>query len=397
MKRGFTLVEMMAVIVIIGILSIVTVSLIVNKIKGKSSDIDDVTKKIIYNAANLYLTDTVSEIGENSTFCVPLNDLVNKGYLSDPISNTEDISLSNVVEIKNQNGINSYKIVSANNCVASNVTYVTISKLKNNSNSNCNFSNKQNCKDNKLNKIDSYNNPSSSSYPFALSHAYIGSSPSNLLILGSNCFSIIGVTNNNSLKIIYEGVSNNNKCSELANNNTNLLSKQWYNEDQKISFSNSNISSDLNNLINDSNLDLVTTFGSLSLTSTDKQKLKKAIFYVGDFKGNTLQNLINSERTSTYESYVGLLNSSDFIFASSSSNCSITQTSTQNCNQNNYLTQQNNIWSINTSSDKITSINNGVITSTSSNSALIVRPVLFLKDNIRLTGKGTVDSPYIVQ
>ena len=398
-KRGFTLIEMMAVIVILGIISIVVMPLIINKVKNKQTDVDSATRQLIYNAAALYIKDSTSNINSNSTFCVPLTDLVNIGYLSDPISSKEDIPLSNVVKVIYSNTFNDYEIVESSNCVATNETEITVSDLKNKANSNCNVSNKQNCVNNKLNQIDSYDNPSARNYPYALSYAYMGSTPSNLIILGSNCYSIIGITNDNSLKLIYEGVSSNNKCETLARNNLYTLNSKWFNEESSDNFSLSLIKTSLDEFVNDTNLSSSTSLGNITLTSSDKSKLVKAKFYIGIFNGTSLHDLLINEKESSYEGYVGLVNSSDFIITSSNSNCSKATSSVESyCNTNNFMVSQNNFWTLNnTDGNNAISISSGIVSSTNVTESLLIRPVIYLNNNVRLSGNGTSNFPYIVK
>ena len=103
MKRGFTLIEMMAAsIIFIGIL-LIAIPSIMNQINEKKSDISTSTLDIIYNAAKLYMDDygINKSIDVGSSYCVSLDKLVNDEYLDSPIMDPvsrKEISLTKYVK-----------------------------------------------------------------------------------------------------------------------------------------------------------------------------------------------------------------------------------------------------------------------------------------------------------
>lgn len=97
MKKGFTLIEMMCVIVIVSLLSLVVLPTIINQYSNKKEEISEVTEKIIIDAAELYARET-GETYQNIT----LNDLVEDGKLEKPIKDYKtgkEISLSKKIKI----------------------------------------------------------------------------------------------------------------------------------------------------------------------------------------------------------------------------------------------------------------------------------------------------------
>ena len=63
MKRnGFTLIELLAVVTIISIILLLVVPKIVNQLNNSKSDVNDVTKKLIYSAAEKYIKDNNMKI-----------------------------------------------------------------------------------------------------------------------------------------------------------------------------------------------------------------------------------------------------------------------------------------------------------------------------------------------
>lgn len=87
MKRGFTLVEMIAVIGIIAMIAAVSFPAIINQLGEKKEQISDVTKKIIFDAADLYFSDHQSEYPKVSgeSYCISIDQLVSVGSLQAPI------------------------------------------------------------------------------------------------------------------------------------------------------------------------------------------------------------------------------------------------------------------------------------------------------------------------
>lgn len=82
MKKGFTLVEVMAVILLIGLLSIFAIPAVVNQVSKKSEEVDAVTEKIIYSAAELYMNQNNITVEEGSSYCeITLQLLIDKDYL----------------------------------------------------------------------------------------------------------------------------------------------------------------------------------------------------------------------------------------------------------------------------------------------------------------------------
>jgi prepilin-type N-terminal cleavage/methylation domain-containing protein len=102
-KNGFTLIEMIAVVIIISLLALISLPTIMNQLANKKDEISDVTQSLIFEAAELYMSGKTSTYVKTPglSYCVSLDDLVNQGYLSSPITDYKtgnEISLSNYVK-----------------------------------------------------------------------------------------------------------------------------------------------------------------------------------------------------------------------------------------------------------------------------------------------------------
>ena len=87
MKNGFTLIEMIAIVLIISLIVVITVPMISNQLANNKSKISNTTKDLIYNAVELYMNE--KEINypklSGNKYCVSLDEVVKSGLLQYPI------------------------------------------------------------------------------------------------------------------------------------------------------------------------------------------------------------------------------------------------------------------------------------------------------------------------
>ena len=103
-KKAFTLIELIAVITIIGLIATITVPIIWDAIKSSRDKAFERQKEMIIDAAKRYAADNATSIGETSS--ITIGELKDKGYLSTKgISNPKDKKeMNGCVEI-NYNGV----------------------------------------------------------------------------------------------------------------------------------------------------------------------------------------------------------------------------------------------------------------------------------------------------
>lgn len=118
-KKGFTLMELLGVIIILSLLLLLVVPNIVNSVKNSQKDIDELTEDIVYDATNLYISDNESYYyaANGTEFCISLNDLIDESYLKSPIKykNLDDISNTHSIKVTYNDGYN-YKLVNNDTC-----------------------------------------------------------------------------------------------------------------------------------------------------------------------------------------------------------------------------------------------------------------------------------------
>ena len=86
-KKGFTLIELIAALVLLTLVATLVAPAIINQVNEKREDISDQTLNLIYTEAELYFDDynIATNLEKGQVYCVSLDELVKKGYLTKPI------------------------------------------------------------------------------------------------------------------------------------------------------------------------------------------------------------------------------------------------------------------------------------------------------------------------
>lgn len=123
-KKGFTLIELIAVITLLALIVVITVPVIINTLSNTEQKEYEDFKKIIMNAAELYVErnrDLYPELNEiGGAIDINADTLVNEGYLkSDLTSPIDDNSVTNykIVVYSDKDSIFNYNIYERNNLV----------------------------------------------------------------------------------------------------------------------------------------------------------------------------------------------------------------------------------------------------------------------------------------
>lgn len=119
-NKGFTLIELLGVIIILALLMIIVFPSIINSVKNSSNKTDDLTKELIYNAANLFIDDHINDFPKmnGSKYSIELSTLVGEGLLTGPIKlsgSDLDITNSKCIQVTYNNGYK-YELKDSGSC-----------------------------------------------------------------------------------------------------------------------------------------------------------------------------------------------------------------------------------------------------------------------------------------
>lgn len=111
-QRGFTLVELLAVIIILSLLLIIVIPKINDGIKSKENEVSEITKQMIFSATGFYLSDLDNEYIQlnGNSYCIKVIDLINMGYLKE----TDD--LPDKIVKATYNNLFTYELVDKSAC-----------------------------------------------------------------------------------------------------------------------------------------------------------------------------------------------------------------------------------------------------------------------------------------
>ena len=116
MKRGFTMIELLAVFTLLGILLLVTLPQITSLLKKGNVESYEDFKKNIYIATEAYIVDKNIEVLNGSSVNVYLKDVVNEGYLKSTLVNPNTnktiskMTDARILVKRNNEGILSYEL-----------------------------------------------------------------------------------------------------------------------------------------------------------------------------------------------------------------------------------------------------------------------------------------------
>lgn len=114
-RNGFTLVELMAVIIIISLIALLTFPNIINQIKKTKKSNNKMVEDIVLAQAKKYVSDNKDEF-EEDRYCLSIDTLIDNDYIKENVIDiVDDLKDNKVIEIKYNNTFK-YKIVNQNKC-----------------------------------------------------------------------------------------------------------------------------------------------------------------------------------------------------------------------------------------------------------------------------------------
>lgn len=121
MKKGFTLAELLGVIVIISLLLVLIVPNLINSITKSKEPAKATNNEIIYNAAEQYISEHSNKYpkGKSGTYCILIKDLIESGKLAYPVKDPttgKDMSDKSVKVATYNEGNTRYEITEGSQC-----------------------------------------------------------------------------------------------------------------------------------------------------------------------------------------------------------------------------------------------------------------------------------------
>ena len=339
-KRGFTLVELIAVVAILGLIALIVYPAIGSVIRNSRESTYNDQVAVIESAAKNWSIDNASTLPDNGTvYRLPVNTLLEEGYISDDEVKDPRNSSKNLtgnVEIKYDSSIKqfTYKYVDS----SSKSSEVSVNNLS----------------------TTIINNSKKKDVLVANDGIYKGDNPDNYLKLDGKLWRILSNNSDGSIKIV-----SNEQTAQIS----------WDNEGNT-NFDDSTVKTYLNS-----------TFYN-SLNSVEEFKSSDFCLAYND------DECINSENIT-----VGLLTTEDYLNASNNLKCIAGNEA--ECTVGNYLSDFSETngpeYTLNSLNGNIYVINQGLISTVNSNATLNVRPVLTVDENVKIVGgTGLETNPYVV-
>ena len=112
-KKGFTLVELLGVLVLVAVILIVVVTPIVGQINSKKSEIDEATKMVLFSSATSYLDNyqTLYPKGDGNVYYISLERMMNAGELSKEYIDGENLTKETIIKVTVEDGGYQYSII----------------------------------------------------------------------------------------------------------------------------------------------------------------------------------------------------------------------------------------------------------------------------------------------
>ena len=404
-KNGFTLVELLSIVVILGIIVVVALPQISGSIGSKKEKQYNKIVKIVENAGKVYLT-------ENGTMdSVSIDKLIESDYLTsglkNPINNTP---LTGCVKKITSDGVTKYKY-EVDNCPDENIFIVDhITNLYNDEETRIKDGlKKDNTPDQNI--------------------RYYGSNPNNYVLFNNELWRIIGVFGNNVKLVRSESLGSLSWDSSESSVNEGWGVNEWSQADLKNYLNTMYYGGDTTVTCYDGQNKKEVTCPTNKLDETSKSLIDKHTWNTGAIDYNTRTNTLafykdergkqtgkicnggagcndTVERITEWTGYIGLPYATDYAYASSESVCETNmqkQDSSNNyiCKNNNWMQRSTWAWYFSPFVDGSFAryawcvSGDGVAYGNRAANSIAVAPSIYLKSNVLIeSGNGTSTDPY---
>ena len=386
-NKGFTLVELLSIIVLLGIISLIVYPTITKSLEKARNNAYNTQIAEIKTMAKNWATKNMDKLDEyhlNNTY-ITFSVLKNEGYMrKGNVDNPKTKEkMVGCIEIAYNTDNNSYSYeleevdnkISEENACDGKIGYIYTYENNTIKENKENISTLAYDEIYKSNVIKAVGDTDDGLYDIENDYIFKGVNINNNVNFGGEKWRIVSLNKENkTIKLIKE---------------TSIGDNVWDNNNN-IQYQNSTVKTDKLDILFD------TTSSSVNKKS-DKIK-KDAIYNVGLV--DTVDNydtIISKETSETINYKIGLINISDYMAASTT--CSDYN---DNCKENNYifnLFSGKSAWTINNNGSGIWNINaDGAVVNSSSNELKSYFPVIILNSNITIKeGIGTSTSPYVIE
>ena len=407
-KNGFTLVELLSIVVILGIIVVVALPQISGSIGSKKEKQYNKIVKIVENAGKVYLTENVTRDS------VSIDKLIESDYLTsglkNPINNTP---LTGCVKKITSDGVTKYKY-EVDNCPDENIFIVDhITNLYNDEETRIKDGlKKDNTPDQNI--------------------RYYGSNPNNYVLFNNELWRIIGVFGNNVKLVRSESLGSLSWDSSESSVNEGWGVNEWSQADLKNYLNTMYYGGDTTVTCYDGQNKKEVTCPTNKLDETSKSLIDKHTWNTGAIDYNTRTNTLafykdergkqtgkicnggagcndTVERTTEWTGYIGLPYATDYAYASSESVCETNmqkQDSSNNyiCKNNNWMQRSTVAWYLSPGAHGAYAPNawnvggDGYAGSNFVDGSFAVAPSIYLKSNVIIaSGTGISSNPYILR
>ena len=374
MKRGFTLIELIAVIIILGIIALITTVSVMGLFKKSTASLYDTQVEIVESAAKKWIVANNGQLpSDGSPYTLQLSKLVSDGYLDDGdiIDPRTKKAINGYVNVYFDNGTNQYKakLVNADNAGSAKDAVLASNKPV-------------------TSGIGLYKDSNE-----AGKYYFKGATPNNYITFNNEQWRIVSIESDGKIKIIkqtgFTHVLDVTGARVKANGNTACTQTTgcpiWASNKQDVV-----ADSDLYNYLNEDYYSGLTK-DAKKIVATGKwcyKYLSTGGSSASDFVEDQFFSFCDTE---SVNAYVGVINVKE-IYDASIGTCGYKKV----C-QSNYLNNGTNYWTLNYSANSLIMTSTGTVDTSAANVASVnARPVVYIDGSTLLKGTGTSSNPYKV-